>query len=635
MNSGTATSTPAPPAWARIAGPLLTVAVAGLTELSADTPFRITNPPALLVLAIVFAAFRGGLGPGLISAAIAWAYVAYFFSLPGQVLQFTDENLRRVIVWALVMPLTTFMVGLLNRRTARALAEAEVARLRQGREEDRLRASEALEAERARAEQAIRRQMRMNDAMFEQAITCFVLLDRDARILRVNEAFATHYRKSAGDLMGRKYFEAIPYDGGPTTGSSLLAEVLATKQPLRASSRPYVFEDQPERGTTYWDWILQPILDERGEVEFFFFSSIEVTERKKTEDLLRASEAEFRAVFELGPGGQAQGDPRTGRLLRVNRNLCSLLGYSEEELLGIPFAEITHPDDRESDVAFFRRMIDGAIPEYTVEKRLVRKDGTFLWTQVTATVMRDALGRPERTLAVGVDITERKRAEERLLASLQEKDVLLREVHHRVKNNLQMISSLLALQAAALKDPAAAAALAESQNRVRAMGLVHEHLYRSSDLASVRLAGHVEALCAHLYRAYGVDPERIVLELRLADLVLDLDRSIRCGLVINELVSNALKHAFPNGRAGRILVELEASPDHSYSLTVADDGIGYPPAFDPRLSSSLGLQLVADLTDQLRGNLAWKRDGGTTITVRFPGDGVPEEDQATPLPVAH
>src|SRR5262249_53908531 len=144
--------------------------------------------------------------------------------------------------------------------------------------------------ERKRAEDQVRRQMRMDDAMFRQAITCFVLLDRKSRFIRVNEAFARHYGKRPEDFPGREYSEVIPYEGARTTAASLFEEVLRTKQPLQAVARPYVFVDQPERGTTYWDWILQPILDERGEVEFFFFSSVDVTERERAAAALRHTE---------------------------------------------------------------------------------------------------------------------------------------------------------------------------------------------------------------------------------------------------------------------------------------------------------------------------------------------------------
>jgi two-component sensor histidine kinase len=151
------------------------------------------------------------------------------------------------------------------------------------------------------------------------------------------------------------------------------------------------------------------------------------------------------------------------------------------------------------------------------------------------------------------------------------------------------------------------------------MALVHENLYRSRDLASVRVSQHIESLCAHLWRSYGVNPERITLDLAVADVALDLDRSIQCGLIINELISNSIKHAFPDGRAGRIVLQLHSPSAGWYTLVVADDGVGMAPDFDPDRSDSLGLQLVGDLTKQLGATLTVALEGGTAFTIRFRG----------------
>lgn len=230
-------------------------------------------------------------------------------------------------------------------------------------------------------------------------------------------------------------------------------------------------------------------------------------------------------------------------------------------------------------------------------------------------------GSVQSVLAITRDITLRKRAEEQLQASLEEKEALLKEVHHRVKNNLQLISSLLSLQSARIKDPKVAELLAESRNRVRSMALVHENLYRTGNFARIPMASHIESLCAHLTRAYGVPSQRVELALRIGDVQLDLDRAIACGLIINELVSNALKHAFPDARVGRVCVELQSVGEKQQVLVVGDNGVGFPPDLDYRRSDSLGLQLVDDLTQQLHGTLAVKRDAGTTFTITFDADG--------------
>lgn len=225
---------------------------------------------------------------------------------------------------------------------------------------------------------------------------------------------------------------------------------------------------------------------------------------------------------------------------------------------------------------------------------------------------------PAHFVAVFDNITERKQAEEILRASLEEKTILLKEVHHRVKNNLQIINSLLSLQTDRTQTPEVLDTLRDMQNRVQSMALLHETLYRSDNLARINLANYVESLCVHLWRAIGSTTGRIELERRIDAVGLPLDQAVPCGLMINELVSNALKHAFPAGRSGRVRVTVQAQPDQRLALTVADDGVGLPPSADPRRAETLGLQLVFMLTEQLQGTLVVTQDTGTVFQITFP-----------------
>jgi PAS domain S-box-containing protein len=326
---------------------------------------------------------------------------------------------------------------------------------------------------------------------------------------------------------------------------------------------------------------------------------------------LQQSESRFRRLADCGIIGIIVADVH-GRITQANDTFLAMTGYGRGDL-PLRWDAMTPPEYRSQDERAVARLLEtGTIAP--IEKEYVRKDGSRVSVLIGATLLSEATG---DCMCFVLDVSERKRADEQLRASLREKEVLLKEVHHRVKNNLQFISSLLALQAEQVKDDTAAEAFTESQSRVRAMALVHEQLYRSRDFASVRLARHVEALCAHLYRSYSVDPERIALDLRIADVALDLDRSIGCGLIIHELVSNAIKHAFPDGRAGRVTVQLEALPEGWYALSVADNGVGLPPGFDPARSDTLGLQLVADLAEQLGATLTLGGDGGATFTILF------------------
>jgi len=202
-------------------------------------------------------------------------------------------------------------------------------------------------------------------------------------------------------------------------------------------------------------------------------------------------------------------------------------------------------------------------------------------------------------------------------ASLAEKEALLKEVHHRVKNNLQLISSLLSLQATRIQDPAVAELFSESRNRVRSMALVHENLYRAGNLAKISMEVHVRTLVAQLWQAYGMDARHIALDTRVSDVHLEMSRAVSSGLIINELVSNALKHAFPTGKPGRVWIEL-SSTDTEATIVVGDDGVGLSPEFDVAACSSLGMQLICDLTAQLHGTVTVSRTPGTAFTIAFP-----------------
>ncbi len=229
---------------------------------------------------------------------------------------------------------------------------------------------------------------------------------------------------------------------------------------------------------------------------------------------------------------------------------------------------------------------------------------------------------PERPLlglgTVVVDITERRQIEERLQASLGEKEMLLKEIHHRVKNNLQIISSLLDLQADTVTDPQVRTIFEESQQRIQAMALIHESLYQSDDLAHIDAAQYISRLCARLGQAYAPLTERVAVKVQAEAVWLEVQTAIACGLILQELLSNGFKHAFPEGQSGEIHITLQVAPEQQAVLTVRDTGIGFPEGLDFRTTDSLGLQLVCLLTEQLQGTIRLERHEGTAWTLTFP-----------------
>jgi PAS domain S-box-containing protein len=215
------------------------------------------------------------------------------------------------------------------------------------------------------------------------------------------------------------------------------------------------------------------------------------------------------------------------------------------------------------------------------------------------------------------DLTERKRAEQQVRASLDEKEVLLKEIHHRVKNNLQVISSLLYLQSERVVDPHMRIVLQDCQNRVKSMALIHEKLYLTHDLARIDAAEYIQNLAGHLVRSYAAQTGGVQLRVHADNIFLGIDTATACGLILNELVSNALKHAFPNGHTGEIYVGLTVAPDHKLTLAIGDNGIGLPGNFDFRASRSLGLQLVNTLVNQLNGVIELHQHCGVLFKIQF------------------
>jgi PAS domain S-box-containing protein len=340
------------------------------------------------------------------------------------------------------------------------------------------------------------------------------------------------------------------------------------------------------------------------------------SERLSQQRLLAREKARLASVLEATSDLVAFLD-EAGNVLYLNPAGRTMAGLADESSVQGLTVSGLHP------AWAAQRLLQEGIPTavragtWSGETALLHKGGHEIALSQVMVAHHAADGSLSFLSTIARDISQRKRTEEQLRGSLREKEALLREIHHRVKNNLQLINSLLSLQAARVKDPSLGDVLKESQDRVRTMALVHENLYRAGNVASIPLAAHVEGLCAHLFCSYGAAENRIELATHVDDVSLDLDRAIPCGLIINELVSNALKHAFPAGRAGRVSVDFHALPEGGYALAVRDDGVGLPAGLDPGQAESMGLQLVSDLTEQLNGMLAVDRTGGTTFTIRF------------------
>jgi len=245
-----------------------------------------------------------------------------------------------------------------------------------------------------------------------------------------------------------------------------------------------------------------------------------------------------------------------------------------------------------------------------------RKDGSLIHVSVLGSpIVVD--GGVVAVYAIYRDITERKRSEEKIKAALREREVMLREIHHRVKNNMQIISSLLRLQSRQIKNKKILDIFNVGQNRIRSMALIHESLYQSKDLSKINFADYIKRLTTHLFSMYRVGLERIQLNVTVGEVFLDINRAIPCGLIVNELVSNSLKHAFPNGQEGEIVVRMDGNDRGKISLVVKDNGIGFPEDLDFQRTETLGMQLVTDLVAQIEGKIEISKKKGTEVKIVF------------------
>ena len=338
-------------------------------------------------------------------------------------------------------------------------------------------------------------------------------------------------------------------------------------------------------------------------------------ERAAAERELRQSEERFRMAVECLDEGLLITD-LDDVVLYVNSRISELTGYSQEEMIGRPAYELILPPDQWPDLQQRNQQRgQGHADRYEIEA--IRKDGSRFWIETNAMPYLDTSGEVIGTLGAITDVTERKVAGQQLQQSLADKEVLLKEIHHRVKNNLQVISSLLDLQAQHFPDERIRAAFTDSQNRIRSMALIHERLYRSTDLARIDMGEYIQDLALSLFSSYSDDVRDIALQTDIAAIELDVDQAMPCGFIINELISNSLKYAFADGRKGVIAIEFSEEDEGQLELVVRDNGVGLPPDFDYRQSPSLGLRLVHTLVQQLRGTLAVVGNAGAEFKMCF------------------
>ena len=340
----------------------------------------------------------------------------------------------------------------------------------------------------------------------------------------------------------------------------------------------------------------------------------DITERKRAEEKLQESEKKYRAIFEnTGTATFIIEEDTTISL--ANNKFTKLSGYSRGEIEGKKsWTEFVVKEDldRMRKYHYARRKAPDKAPK-NYEFRFIDRNGSVKNIFITV----DMIPGTKKSVASYLDITELKKAEEKIKASLKEREAMLREIHHRVKNNMQVISSLLRLPLRQIKNKKILDVFNVAQNRIRSMALIHDSLYRSEDLAMINFSDYINKLTTHLLAMYRTGSGNIDLRTEVEDVFLDINRAIPCGLIINELVSNSLKHAFTEGVKGEITVKMYSDKKGKYILIVSDTGIGLPEKIDFREVKTLGLQMVKDLVNQLNGTISLYRKMGTTFKITF------------------
>ncbi|MEQ8383482.1 MAG: PAS domain-containing protein [Coleofasciculus sp. A1-SPW-01] len=390
--------------------------------------------------------------------------------------------------------------------------------------------------------------------------------------------------------------------------------------PRKLNQGNYSFEYRFMHADGTYHWLLDEgrlIRDETGEPIEVVGYFVDISDRKQTEKDINLQAVINRNIEE----GICLVRANDGIIVYANPKFEQMFGYEPGELNNQPVTIIDY-ENNQIGVEPVRQLITQKImakanAEYTCQIHNVKKDGTPFWGKaITSRFEHPDYGTV--MVIVQQDITVQKQTKEELQASLKEKEVLLKEIHHRVKNNLQIVSSLLQMQSRRTKYQDVALVLQDSQNRIASIALVHEKLYRSDNLAQIDFAQYVPDLITHLFDSYSISSSRVRISYQVEDIDLPIDTAIPCGLILNELVSNTLKYAFPEDQQGEIEIKFQRNPDNNLlTLLVRDNGVGIQKSFDIETTTSLGLTLVLGLVDQIDGTLDLNCDSGTEFRITF------------------
>lgn len=483
-----------------------------------------------------------------------------------------------------------------------------------------------------------------NRSLFESSIDPLVTIDINGKITDANIATINTTGFNQEEIIGTNFCEHFTEPGKAAEGyNNVFDQGTLSNFPLEL---------------LHVNGNLTPVLcnasvyhDQHGQVKGVFVAARDITDLQKAKHELVASEKKYRSLFDNAndmitlTALKENGLP--GKFVEVNNEVINRLGYSREEFLNMGPSDIIVHDNQSEIQHIVAKLESKDHAKFDIIEQ--SKDGKRIPVELNIHLFE--LDGKKVSLAISRDITERKRAEadkqrllekvqdfaeelkvsnedlkestsklqasnEELQRALNEKEMLIKEIHHRVKNNLMVISSLLNLQSRYIKNKDYLAMFRESQTRAKSMALIHEQLYQSTDLKRINFGEYITSFATNLFQTYAADASRIKLDFDVEDVLLDINIAVPLGLIVNELISNSLKHAFPPGKSGVINIKFYENTNH-YELVLKDNGVGFPDNLDYKNTDSLGLRLVNMLTDQIEGKISLDRTSGTSFTINL------------------
>jgi PAS domain S-box-containing protein len=452
--------------------------------------------------------------------------------------------------------------------------------------------------------------------LFDNANDAIITTDLEYLVTSWNRSAVKLFGWEAYEVMGKKLSSLIVPLNLQTRGEGIIRDTVDGKSAFGIETEKI----RKDGSMIFVSLTTSQLLDSNHNLTGLSFIIRDVTERKRAEktiegSLRRLEEEKAKTESIIAAIGDAISIQDTDfKVLYQNKIHQDITGDQKGEYC---YRKYEHGDHICEDCPVEMSFKDGKI--HTQERSIIIREQK-MYFEITASPLRDSTGNIVAGIEVGRNITERKKAEDQIAGSLHEKETLLKEIHHRVKNNLQIVSSLLDHQTQYIKDNNVIHIFKDSQNRIASMALVHEKLYQSKDLAKINFHDYINDLVANLFQSFAENSGKIRLNLNIENIQLDIDFAIPCGLIINELVTNSLKYAFPEGRPGEIKIVFRKTDEDMLELIIGDNGIGIPSDLDFRKSGSMGLHLVTILAEnQLHGKINLNRNEGTEFKIEFKG----------------